>query len=76
MKNVLLTEEKDVPIFLVEPPMQTRENRIKMVDLIFEECGFSSIYMHKGPILSSYIFAKDNMLLIDSGADGTYVIPI
>lgn len=47
-----------------------------MVDLVFEECGFSSIYIHKGPVLSSYIFAKDTMLLVDSGADGTYVIPI
>jgi len=47
-----------------------------MVELAFEQSNFNSIYMHKGPILSSYIFAKETMLLVDSGADGTYVIPI
>ncbi|KRX07396.1 hypothetical protein PPERSA_03229 [Pseudocohnilembus persalinus] len=76
MKNTLHTQQYDVPLFLVEPPMQTRENRIKMVELMFEECNFSSFYMHKGPLLSSYIFAKDTILLIDSGAEGTYIIPI
>jgi hypothetical protein len=32
--------------------------------------------MHKSPILSSYIFAKENVLILDSGADGTIAAPI
>lgn len=34
------------------------------------------IYFSKSPILSSYIFAKENMLLLESGAYQTYCVPI
>lgn len=44
--------------------------------MIFEDGGFHGIFMHKSPILASYVFAKENMLLLDSGADGTLCVPI
>ena len=34
------------------------------------------VYFNKSPVLSSYIFAKENMLLLESGANFTYCVPI
>ena len=38
--------------------------------------NFNSLFIHKAPVLSSYVVAKETLLLIDSGAYSTYVVPI
>ncbi len=66
----------DHPVFFCEQAMHNRDLRIKLVELLFEKYGVKSVFFHKNPILSSYIFAKENMILIDSGANFTHVVPI
>ena len=44
--------------------------------MVFEQCGFSSVFIHKSPVLASYIFARENVILVDSGASVTYIVPI
>ena len=75
-RNQLHCNPQNTPLFMVEPLFINRDQRLKLVEMIFEDIGFSGFFMHKGPVLSSYIFARENVILLDSGADGTYVVPI
>ncbi|EGR34034.1 hypothetical protein IMG5_026550 [Ichthyophthirius multifiliis] len=75
-KNLLRIEQSETPLFLIEQAFQTKDSRQKCVEAVFESMNFASLFIHKAPVLSSYIFAKETMLLVDSGAYNTYVVPI
>ena len=72
----LYTDLQNHHVFLVEPPIHNREYRLKIVELLFEKFKTPGVFMHKAPVLSSYVFAKENLILLDSGAYHTYCVPI
>lgn len=61
-------EAKETPLFLVEPALVGKEARVKCVEAVFEQMNFASLFIHKAPVLSSYVLAKETILLIDMGA--------
>jgi actin-related protein len=66
----------DSPLMMVESPMQTREFRLKLVELVFEKfegCGFN---LHKSALLTSYLYSKENSFVIDIGANFTHITPV
>jgi len=72
----LFTDLQNHHVFLVEPPIHNRDFRLKIVELLFEKFKTPGVFMHKAPVLSSYVFAKENLILLDSGAYHTYCVPI
>ena len=72
----LYTDLQNHHVFLVEPPIHNRDFRLKVVELLFEKFKTPGVFMHKAPVLSSYVFAKENLILLDSGAYHTYCVPI
>lgn len=53
-----------------------RETRQKLVELVFEEFGFLSFFTQKAPVLASYMCAKDNVIVVDVGANYTTIAPV
>ena len=69
-------EHKNHPVLIVEPAITSREYKIKLSELMFEQFESPYLQFHKAPLLSSYLFNKDNLIMIDSGGYNTYVTPI
>lgn len=64
------------PIFYIEPPFSSKEYRQKLIELFFEEYGFNGLFMHKAPVLSTYLFGLESSLVVDIGAEFTHVVPV
>eukprot|EP01017_Pseudomicrothorax_dubius_P011432 TRINITY_DN14277_c0_g1_i2.p1 TRINITY_DN14277_c0_g1~~TRINITY_DN14277_c0_g1_i2.p1 ORF type:complete len:403 (-),score=65.60 TRINITY_DN14277_c0_g1_i2:189-1397(-) len=63
-------------LLIVEPPFHNRDARLKFVQLMFEKAGLDSVSLHKSPLLTLYVYARENALILDSGAANTFVTPI
>lgn len=60
----------------MEPAITSREYKIKLAEMMFETFQVPQLQFHKAPLLTSYLFAKENLLIIDSGGYNTYVTPV
>jgi actin-related protein len=47
-----------------------------MIEILFEDFGFNGLFMHKAPVLSTYLFAKESAMIVDVGAEFTHVVPV
>lgn len=64
------------PIFYIEPPFSSKEYRQKIIELFFEQYEFNGLFMHKAPVLSTYLFGLESSLVVDIGAEFTHVVPV
>ena len=72
----LMVNPSEYPLFYIEPPLSSKEYRQKLIELFFEEYGFNGLFMHKAPVLSTYLFALESSLVVDVGAEFTHVVPV
>ena len=63
-------------LMMIETPMPVKEDRLKMVELVFEKMGGCALTMYKSALLTSYLYSKENSFVIDVGANSTYITPI
>lgn len=63
-------------MFYIEPPLSSKEYRQKLIELFFEEYEFNGLFMHKAPVLSTYLFGLESSLVVDIGAEFTHVVPV
>jgi actin-related protein len=63
-------------MFFVEPVLNSREHRQKLIETLFENFQFNGIYMHKAQVLSTYLFAKESAMIVDVGAEYTHIVPV
>ncbi|KAL4494990.1 hypothetical protein ABPG72_015690 [Tetrahymena utriculariae] len=75
-KKLMQINPSETPLFLIEQALSTKDVRQKCVEAVFESMNFAALFIHKAPVLSSYVLAKETILLVDSGAYSTYVVPI
>lgn len=59
------------PLLMVEPVLQSKDNRVKLVEVLFENFGFKGVFFQKAPILASYLSGNQNSIIIDCGANIT-----
>lgn len=59
-----------------EPAIHRKENRAKLVELIFEKLNFEQIFISKSPVLSSFSVGCTTSLVFDSGESITYAVPV
>jgi len=76
VKDLLGAEFENTPLFLVEPAIHNKEQRMNMVQLLFEKFQVPSVFFHKAPLLALYVFSGENAMIVDVGANTTYCTPI
>jgi len=67
---------KDSKILLTEPPMNPKENREKMVQVMFETYGFKACYIAIQAVLTLYAQGLLTGVVVDSGDGVTHIVPV
>ncbi|KAH0836839.1 actin actin-like protein [Lanmaoa asiatica] len=63
-------------VMLTEPPMNPKANRQRMVQVMFEEYGFQSVYVAIQAVLTLYAQGLTTGVVVDSGDGVTHIIPV
>ena len=74
--NELKIEQSEYNILLTETPINPKENREKMTQIMFEKFNVHGLYIGIEPVLSLYNIGKHTGIIIDLGENITYFAPI
>ena len=74
--NDLSVDPSEHPILLTEPPLNPRENREKMAEIMFETFNAPAVYVAMQAVLSLYASGRTTGLVVDSGDGVTHIVPI
>eukprot|EP01083_Nonionella_stella_P268117 906138_1 len=72
----LRVQPEECPILMTEPPLNPKVNREKVTQIIFENFNVPSFYLGIKSVLGLYAYAKTTGMVIDSGYDRTYFVPV
>lgn len=72
----LKTNPKGQKILLTEAPMNPKQNREKMVQVMFEKYGFDSVYIAIQAVLVLYAQGLLTGVVCDSGDGVTHIVPV
>lgn len=67
---------KNSKVLLTEPPMNPKENREKMVQVMFETYGFQGVYIAIQAVLTLYAQGLLTGVVVDSGDGVTHIVPV
>lgn len=56
--------------------MTAKDTRLSFVEMVFEKFGGCGLSLNKSALLTSYLYSKENSLIVDIGANYTHVTPI
>lgn len=74
--NELHTESSSHPVVLTDDPLNTKDNREKMIQIMFETFNVPSFYVANQAVLSLYSAGRLNGIVLDSGETATLATPI
>lgn len=74
--NEFKVDPSNHSVLLTDDPLNTKENREKMIQIMFETFNVSSFYVAKRPVLSLYSSGRLNGIVINSGDSTSSVTPI
>lgn len=63
-------------VLLTEAPMNPKQNREKMVEVMFEKYGFNGVYVAVQAVLVLYAQGLLDGVVLDSGDGVTHIIPV
>jgi actin-related protein 2 len=63
-------------VLLTEPPMNPRANRQRMCQVMFEDYGFSGVYVAIQAVLTLYAQGLTTGVVVDSGDGVTHIVPV
>lgn len=63
-------------VMLTEPPMNPLKNRQRMLEVMFEQYGFSGAYVAIQAVLTLYAQGLDTGVVVDSGDGVTHICPV
>lgn len=69
-------DPKESQILLTEAPHNPTENRMKMIQTMFETYGFQRVYIAIQAVLTLYAQGLVTGLVVDSGDGVTHVVPV
>ncbi len=72
----LKIEPEEHPILLTEPALNPKQNREKMIEIMFETFNFPSTYVAIEDVLSLYASGRGPSIILDIGDGVTHVVPI
>ena len=74
--NELRVAPEEYNVMLTEPPNNPKENREKMAQIMFETFNVPRLYFANQAVLALYSYGKYSGIVIDSGEDLSYFVPI
>lgn len=74
--NELEATPKDRAIFLTEPLFNSLANREKIVEVMFDSFGVSSMYLSSQAVLALYAHGRVTGLVLESGESRSNVVPM
>jgi len=75
-KEKLKVTPSECKIMLTEPPMNPKQNREKMVEVMFENYGFDGCYCAIQAVLVLYAQGLQTGVVVDSGDGVTHIVPV
>eukprot|EP00741_Cyanophora_paradoxa_P024464 tig00022075_g23621.t1 len=67
---------EECKVLLTEAPMNPKENREKLVRVMFEQYKFSAVYVQIQAVLTLYAQGLSTGVVVDSGEGVTHVVPV
>lgn len=72
----LVVDPKDHPVILTEPSLHNKEHRLKITAFLFEKYQVPALYISKSSVLSAFSCSRSTALVLESGANSTYAVPV
>jgi len=76
LDEMLHVDPREHPVLATEPSFNTRANREKYAELIFEKFQVPALYIAKSAVLSAFALGRATALVVDCGAATTSVTPV
>lgn len=76
LEHRLCTNMKETPLMLIEDSFRTKEERMKLAEICFEEMEHPSMFISKAQTLSAFSLGKSSGLIVDCGDSSIRVVPI
>ncbi|KAK8871544.1 hypothetical protein M9Y10_007276 [Tritrichomonas musculus] len=74
--NELHVDPSEHPVLLTEAPLNPKQNREKMIQIMFETFNVPSFYVINQAVLSLYSTGRTIGIVLNSGYDITHAVPI
>ncbi|OZC06460.1 hypothetical protein X798_06551 [Onchocerca flexuosa] len=74
--RILFSESQYQPVLFSEAAWNTKANREKLTELMFEKYNVPTFYVVKNAVLSCYANGRTAGLILDSGATQTSAVPV
>eukprot|EP01119_Soliformovum_irregulare_P016742 TRINITY_DN4888_c1_g1_i1.p1 TRINITY_DN4888_c1_g1~~TRINITY_DN4888_c1_g1_i1.p1 ORF type:complete len:360 (-),score=49.91 TRINITY_DN4888_c1_g1_i1:20-1099(-) len=74
--NIMKRDPMSQSVMLTEPPLNPRQNREKMHEIMFEKFGVDKLYIGNQGILSMYAAARTCGLIAACGEGVSYTVPV
>ena len=75
-KKVIMSESELHPVLFSEASWNTRQNREKLTELMFEKYNVPAFFLVKNAVLAAFANGRATALVVDSGAKHTSVVPV
>ena len=72
----LALDPKEHPLLLVEPSLHNKEHRLKLTQYLFEKFQIPALFICKSSVLSAFSCGRSTSLVLESGANSTYAVPV
>ena len=66
----------NIPVLLIESSFETKSNREKMTELLFEKFKVPAGYLAKNSVTASFAAGKSTSLVLDCGASSISAVPV
>ena len=75
-KKIIQSESEYHPVLFSEASWNTRNNREKLTELMFEKYNVPAFFLVKNAVLAAFANGRATALVVDSGATHTSAVPV
>ena len=75
-KNELKVSQEEIPLLMTEVAYNSKSNRMKITQLMFERFGINKFHLANTLLLSIYAAGRDSGIVVESGESCCTIAPI